>query len=194
MLNEPPKRVCAALVQLAIQRALGHMELEQTMARRQRHLVNETGVPGADHVTTAVGIGLQLVDELDDLVCRRPVWIGPRAPLIAIHRSQISMFIGPLVPNSNPIVLEVGNVGVAFQKPKQLVDDAAQMQFFAVNTESLHSNQTASGIQNTPTCRFPCGPRASPHFPRGGSAGPNTLACPENKRAGPQLRPIVNTR
>ena len=122
--------VGAALVELAVQFALRHMKLKQTVARRQGHLVDETGVPSADHMTPAVRVVLELVQQLDDLVRVRPVGIGPRTPLVAIHRTQIALLVGPFVPNPNPILLQVGDVGVPFQKPQEFVDDGTQVQFF----------------------------------------------------------------
>lgn len=37
--------------------------------------------------------------------------------------------IGPLVPNRHPVVVQVLDVGVAVQEPKQFVDDRAQVEF-----------------------------------------------------------------
>ena len=123
------KSVRTALVQLAIQFAFCHMELEQTMARRQGHVVDETGVPRADDVSPAVGIGLQLFDQLGDLVGVRAIRIGPRPPLVAIDRAQIALRVRPVVPNPDAIVLQVLDVGVPLKEPKQLMDDGPEVEF-----------------------------------------------------------------
>ena len=60
--------VGAALVELAGQPAVGHIELEQGVAGRQGHASTSPGIPGGDDVPARVGIVLQPVDQLDDLV------------------------------------------------------------------------------------------------------------------------------
>ena len=75
--RHPKEGVGAALIQLAIQLALGNMKLEQTMTRRQGHVVNETGVPGTDDMSAAVRICLELFNELYNLVGGRPIRVGP---------------------------------------------------------------------------------------------------------------------
>lgn len=63
--------VCAALVQLARQLSVGHVELDETVARWQRHFGNVHRIPGAhDHASivrvaaNAIDHVLQLVDSL----------------------------------------------------------------------------------------------------------------------------------
>ena len=56
------EHVCAALVQLAGQFSVCHIELEQGVTRRQGHLVQLSGIPGAHQHAAGGGIvsdGLQ---------------------------------------------------------------------------------------------------------------------------------------
>lgn len=43
--------------------------------------------------------------------------------------SEVAVGRGPLVPDAHTMVLEVAHVGVAVEKPQQLVDDGFEMQF-----------------------------------------------------------------
>ena len=77
MLNGTPKNVSArALVELTAQAAILHVELEQAVARRQGHLLDEGGVPCAHDVAPAVRVVLDPVDELDNLIGVTPPGLG----------------------------------------------------------------------------------------------------------------------
>ena len=54
----------------------------------------------------------------------------PAAPLIAIHRAQLAIGVGPFVPDRHAVGFQVGDIGVAGQKPQQLVDDGFKVNFF----------------------------------------------------------------
>ena len=116
------------LVELAAQAAILHMELEQAMARGQGHLLDEGGIPGTHDVAPAVRVVLDSVDELYDLVGMASAGVGPGPPLVAVNGTEVAVLVGPLIPDADPILLEVGDVGVALQEPQELVDDAAQVQ------------------------------------------------------------------
>jgi hypothetical protein len=76
-----------------------------------------------------VGIAGNLVDQPADLVHRSAIGLGPRAPLLAINRTQLAAPVRPFIPDRHAIGLEIGNIGVARQKPQQFVDDGFQVQF-----------------------------------------------------------------
>ena len=59
----------------------------------------------------------------------RTVGRRPRAPLIAVNRAKISASVRPFIPNRHAVFRQVPDIGIAFQKPKQLVNDRAQVQF-----------------------------------------------------------------
>ena len=115
--GNPQENVGAALVHLAGQGAVVHVELEERMAGGQGHLVDLARVPGADDEAARVGVGLYLVHHGSYLVYGRSVGCGPGAPLHAIDRAQFAVFIGPLVPDGNAVVAQVADVRFPLQKP-----------------------------------------------------------------------------
>ena len=70
---------------------------------------------------------------------------------MTIHRPELTVLVGPFVPDGYVIIVEVLNVRVAIQKPKQLVDDGPKVKFFLSSpVESLYPDQIAFVFQ-TPT-------------------------------------------
>ena len=105
------------------------MELEHRVAGLQGHRIEIGDVPCADDEPTRIGIAFDLLDQPGDLVNRSTIGALPGSPLLAVDRTEIAFAIGPFIPDANPVFLQVGNIGIALQKPDQLVDDRAQMQF-----------------------------------------------------------------
>ena len=98
------------------------------MARRQRHLVNVGRVPGGNDQPARIRIAFDHVDQMADLIDGLAVLRRPRAPLMAVHRSEIAALVGPFVPYADAVILQIFDIGVAGQEPEQLVDDRLQMQ------------------------------------------------------------------
>ncbi len=121
--------VAAALVELAAELAVHHIELEQVVARHQRHLRQLAHVPGTDHQPARIGVALDLVHQPLHLVDRPAIGSAPAAPLLAVDRAEVAVGIGPFVPDPHLVVLQVPDVGIALQEPQQLMDDRAQVQF-----------------------------------------------------------------
>ena len=48
---------------------------------------------------------------------------------MSVDRTEIAVLISPLVPDGHVVVVQVADIGIALQKPQQLVNDGAQMQF-----------------------------------------------------------------
>ena len=125
--------VGAALVELAAEpgaagRGGGRdVELEEGMARQQRHLRQVGDVPGADDDPARIGIGLELLDDVGDLVDVAAVGRRPRAPLHAVDRAEVAVGARPLVPDRDVALLQPARVAVAAQEPEQLEDDRAQV-------------------------------------------------------------------
>ena len=94
-----------ALIQLTRQAAVRDIELKQAVARRQCHIRHVGRVPGRDDHPAAVGIGLDRLDNFRNLVDRVPVRRRPRAPLAAINRTEITIFIGPIIPDRDAVLL-----------------------------------------------------------------------------------------
>ena len=102
-------------------------QLEQAMARRQGHLVNLSGIPGAYHHPAGIRIVPDHVDDLGKLVDGPSVRSRPGTPLMAVDRTKVSVFVGPFVPDGDPVVLEVLDVGVTADEPEELVDDGLKV-------------------------------------------------------------------
>ena len=116
-----------ALVQLAGQPSVGHVELEERMARRERHVVEVGDVPGADDVAARVGVGLQRLDDAGQLVDGLAVRRRPRPPLVAVDGAELAGVVGPLVPDGDAVLAQPPHVGVAGDEPEQLADDGLQV-------------------------------------------------------------------
>ena len=108
------------LVQLAGQRAVGDVELEHGVARRQRHLGHLGDVPGRDDVPAGVRVGPQRLHDRGDLVDVPAVRGRPGPPLVPVDRPEFALGVGPLVPDADPALLQPADVGRALQEPQQL--------------------------------------------------------------------------
>ena len=93
------------LVELAAELAVGDVELEQRVAGRQGHLVDQRRVPGGDDQPARVRILLQHRHQVGDLVDVAAVRRRPGAPLVAIHRAEVAVLVGPLVPDRDAVLL-----------------------------------------------------------------------------------------
>ena len=47
---------------------------------------------------------------------------------MAIDRAEVAVLIGPFVPDRDAVLVEIFDIGVAAQKPEQLVDDRFDVQ------------------------------------------------------------------
>ena len=121
------EQIGTALVQLTTELPLADVELEERVARRQRHGIHFGGIPGADDEPAAVRVLANLGDHLIDLMNRTAVGTPPIGPLGTVHAPQITIRIGPLVPNAHPVLLQPAHVGVAPEEPEQLVGDTLEV-------------------------------------------------------------------
>ena len=117
-----------ALVELAGKPTVQDIELEQAMAGSQRHLRNIRRVPGGDDQAPRIGVAADLGEHFGDLVDDAAIRLLPAPPLMTVNRPQLTLLIGPLIPDRDAVVPEVFDVGIAGEKPDQLVDDRFQMQ------------------------------------------------------------------
>ena len=111
------EQVGAALIELQAQASLRHIELEQRVARWQRHGGNLGHVPCAHNHASRVGVVAQLVHYLRNLVDGAAAVVGPGAPLVTVDGPQVAMLVGPLVPDAHTMLLQIAHVGVAMQEP-----------------------------------------------------------------------------
>jgi hypothetical protein len=118
-----------ALIELAAEATVGHIELEENMAWREVHLREFAHIPRRNKEPAGVGVVLYLVDEVGDLVDVRAVGAAPRAPLVTVDGSQLTIFTSPLVPDAYFVVVEILNVSIASEEPKQFVYDRTEMEF-----------------------------------------------------------------
>ena len=54
---------------------------------------------------------------------------SPIAPLRPIDAAEIAVFICPLVPNRDAMLVEKFDIGIASEEPEQFVEDGFQVQF-----------------------------------------------------------------
>jgi hypothetical protein len=152
--------VGAALVKLAGEApVLVHVKLEEGVAGRQGHLVDFGRVPGADNVPARMGLGLDLGNDLGDLV-QGALGAWPGAPLMPIDRAQLAFLVSPFVPDRHLVVAQVLNIGVAAEEPEQLMNDGAQ-----VGLLGRHKGEAGAQIKTALVAKDAQGPHASAVFP-----------------------------
>ena len=117
--------IAGTLIQLAREFAVRDVELEERVARRQRHFIQLADVPCRDDDPAGVRVVFQLVHHRADLVDMAAVRRRPGTPLFAVNRPQIAIFICPLVPDSDIVFMQIRDVGVTLQEPQQFMDDGA---------------------------------------------------------------------
>ena len=88
---------------------------------------HNAGVIGNDEEAATVWVLFDLVDDVGELVdgLYFPLAVGcfPAAPLFAVDGAEIAVFIRPFIPNAYAVFLEVGDICVTRDEPKQFVDD-----------------------------------------------------------------------
>ena len=104
--GHPEEHIRTALIQLAGQLPVHNAELEERVARRERHVRNLRRVPGRDHQSTRVRVSLDLLDHFRNLVDGTPVCALPASPLLAIDGAEVAVLVGPLVPNLYALGME----------------------------------------------------------------------------------------
>ena len=110
--GDAEEEVGAALVKLAAQFAVAHVELKKGVAGGERHLVELADVPRADDEPAAVGVGFDLRNDLVDLVDAPAIGRAPVAPLRAVHAAEVAVFIRPLIPDRNIVVSQISGARV----------------------------------------------------------------------------------
>src|SRR5258705_1793349 len=103
------------------------------MTRHQCHVRKISHVPCTNYQATTVRVFLYLRDQFSDLVNQFSILAFPALPLLAINRTEFTLFIGPFIPDPHSIFFQVFDIGFATQEPKQLINNAAEMDFFSGN-------------------------------------------------------------
>src|SRR4030065_420570 len=109
------ENIGAALVELTGEPPVRHVELEESMARWQRHAVYLPHIPGAYDQAAGVRVFADFAHHGADLVDMPAIRARPAAPLRPVYRSEFTVFIRPLIPDRHAIVAQVANVGGATQ-------------------------------------------------------------------------------
>jgi hypothetical protein len=98
--------VGTTLIELQAKLTVCHIELEESMAGGQIHILDVGHIPGADNDTTTIGIILDGIYCLLNLVYEASVVIRPRTPLVAIDMAQVARNrVGPLIPDTYTTLL-----------------------------------------------------------------------------------------
>src|SRR5690606_19721472 len=85
-------------------------------------------VPGRDDQPARVRIAAERADHVRDLVDAATVARRPGTPLGAVDRPELAIRVGPLVPDGDAVLAQVGNVGLALEEPEELMHDRFQVQ------------------------------------------------------------------
>lgn len=109
--RDPKEQVRAALIKLATEPTVRHVKLKKCVARREGHLLDLADVPCAHNMPPARRIILNLRDDLPDLVDGTAVGCPPITPLRPINPAEVSRCIGPLVPDCDPVLAQISDVG-----------------------------------------------------------------------------------
>jgi hypothetical protein len=54
----------------------------------------------------------------------------PTSPLVTINGPQISVLVGPFIPDGDPIFVKIANIRITRQKPQKFMDNRLHMEFF----------------------------------------------------------------
>ena len=152
------------------------------MAGWQGHFFDIVGIPGRDNQSSRIGVVPNTADHVAHLIDCRTVPAWPGAPLGTVDGSEIAIRVGPVVPDPDPVFLQVADIGVAGKKPQKFMDDRLHMQFFRrQEREPGGQDQTASGGQRSIGYRPPCGHPGRRRFRESGLRGPD-IAAPASSR------------
>ncbi len=97
------EHVGASLVQVTRQAAVHDVKLKQNVAGRKPHVREVPDIPGADDVTSGIGVVTNRIEHAANLIDLTPVGRSPRPPLGAIDRAEIPGLVGPLLPDLDAV-------------------------------------------------------------------------------------------
>src|SRR5262249_40068469 len=75
-----------------------------------------------------VGITLQVLDHIGDLIDVCAAGHRPGTPLPPVDRPKLAVLVGPFVPDGYAVLVEITNIRRSLQEPEQLVDDRLDVQ------------------------------------------------------------------
>ena len=121
--------VRTALIQLAGELSVSHIELEERMAWRKGHLLDFGHIPRGNDHPSRIRVVADHVHYIRELVDRASVRSRPAAPLMTVDRAEVAVFVRPFVPDGYAVVLEVLDVGIACDEPQELMDYGFEVDF-----------------------------------------------------------------
>ena len=68
-----------------------------------------------------------ITDQRGNLIDMTAFAIRPKPPLIAINRSKLPRWSSPFVPNFDAVFLKIPDIGIALEKPQQLMKNRSGM-------------------------------------------------------------------
>ena len=150
------KCVSRTLIELKRELAVSHIELEHGMARRQSHIIGLPWMPGTYKHSATIRISLYLIEYILNLIHNNAISILVKSlkgtPLLAIHRSELTILISPLIPDTHTMLLKILHVGIALQEPQKLIDDRLEMQFLCSEQRKTISKIKAHLISKHALC------------------------------------------
>ena len=77
-----------------------------------------------------VGVGADLLDDLTDLIYVPSIGFRPGTPLITVNGAQVSLLVGPFIPDADSMLVEVLDLCASGKKPQQFINHRAKMYLF----------------------------------------------------------------
>src|SRR5205085_4557127 len=99
--RDAQEKVGTALIELQVEPSAGDLGLEQAVAWRERHAVDFPRIPGRDDLAPRTGVLRDQFDQVPDLVDVAAVGRFPVAPLLAVNRAEVTMLVGPFIPDAD---------------------------------------------------------------------------------------------
>src|SRR5207247_1840157 len=100
-----------------------HLRVEPHARKRPRRALELLA-----RLLEVVQIEVRVAQRQDELAALPALRRSPMAPLVAVHRAELAVLVGPLVPDRHAALLQPAHIGFAAQEPQQLVDDRLQVQ------------------------------------------------------------------
>ena len=104
-------------------RRQGHAARLYIFLGRQALIGQILNVPGVEKNASTLRTIPEALEHVVNLINLATVSGWPLNPLSTVERTQITRVSRPFVPNRNPIFTQPLGVGVATQKPNQLIND-----------------------------------------------------------------------
>ena len=117
------KNIGTALIELAGELPVRNVELEQGVARRQRHLLHFRNVPRRHNHPARIRVVLYRIYHLRELIDRPPVGSRPTTPLMSVNRPEVTIFVCPFIPYRHSVILEILYVRVTGDEPQKFLND-----------------------------------------------------------------------